>query len=100
MGGGGAGSIPTEFDESSAPQGTSPKPTIVDNVEAEVTQQVKKPQNIVTSWASLGGSGPSAAGANGSSTSLASRQGASSEDPNNADTPTRRALRQAVKVEL
>merc|ERR1719295_1078265 len=45
----------------------------------------------------MGRQWPSAPSGKGSSTSLASRQGASAEDPNNADTPTRRALRQAVK---
>jgi len=91
MGGGGASSIPTEFEPS------VPTTSTVDNVE-EATKQVKKPKNIVTSWGgSWAGSGPSAPSGKGSTTSLASRQGASAEDPNNADTPTRRALRQAVK---
>ena len=94
MGGGGASSIPTEFEPS------VPTTSTVDNIE-EATKQVKKPKNIVTSWGgSWAGSGPSAPSGKGSSTSLASRQGASAEDPNNADTPTRRALRQAVKVEV
>ena len=94
MGGGGASSIPTEFEPS------VPTTSTVDNVE-EATKQVKKPKNIVTSWGgSLAGSGPSAPSGKGSTTSLASRQGASAEDPNNADTPTRRALRQAVKVQV
>jgi len=70
------GEIPTEFEK---------ERQTVDLKEVEQPKQDKRPKNLVTSW------GPSSSTSSSSTTSL------KSQATTDSDTPTRKALRQAVK---